>query len=197
MESGSKPAALPSPGARTAGRSTPRRIRLGAALAVAFALGFGAWLVLRGGDERSSGDGPVSAPATPAELRALPAQAGHPVYWAGPREGFTYEVTRPTDGNVYIRYLPPGVSAGDKRPAFTTIGTYPRANALRELRQLASQSGAVTIRLRNRGIGVYTRARPESVYIAYPGRGLQIEVYDPSPRKARQLARSGRVTPVG
>ena len=62
---------------------------------------------------------------------------------------------------------------------------------------MARQSGAVTIPLRKRGIAVYSRARPESVYIAYPGRELQIEVYDPSPRKARQLARSGRVKPVG
>ena len=104
----------------------PRRFRLGAALAVAVALGFAGWLVLRGGGEDNSrADQPVSSALTQSELRALPAETGHPVYWAGPRRGYSYEVTRPTDGNVYVRYLPPGVAAGDERPAFTTVGTSP------------------------------------------------------------------------
>ena len=45
--------------------------------------------------------------------------------------------------------------------------------------------------------GLYGRDRPSSVYLAFPGGDVQVEVYDPSPRKARRLARSGRVRPTG
>src|SRR6476646_5979771 len=40
-----------------------------------------------------------------SELRALPTVLGHPLYWAGPRAGTTYELTRSPDGRVYVRYL--------------------------------------------------------------------------------------------
>ena len=66
-----------------------------------------------------------------------------------------------------------------------------------ELRRMARPVGSRHDPVRERGIAVYTRARPESVYIAHPRSELQIEVFDPSPRKARQIALSGRVKPVG
>jgi hypothetical protein len=119
------------------------------------------------------------------------------VYWAGPRERHTYELTRPTDGNVYVRYLPAGVRAGDERPDFTTVGTYPRPRALARLRALARDAQGVTFRVPHRGFAVYARGRPTSVYLAFPGEDVQVEVYDPSPQRARQIARSGRVRPIG
>ncbi len=86
---------------------------------------------------------------------------------------------------------------GDRRPDYTTIGTYPRPGAVKGLRRLARQPEAETFRLAGGGIAVYGRDRPSSVYLAFPGQDVQVEVYDPSPRKARRLARSGRVRPVG
>ena len=37
---------------------------------------------------------------------------------------------------------------------------------------------------------------PNSVYLAYPGENVQVEVYDPRPQRARRLAREGRVRPI-
>jgi hypothetical protein len=34
----------------------------------------------------------------------------HPVYWAGPRPSYTYELTRTSDGRIFVRYLPTGVA---------------------------------------------------------------------------------------
>ncbi|HZO58159.1 MAG TPA: hypothetical protein VFB51_00565 [Solirubrobacterales bacterium] len=199
MESGSKPATLrPRPAAPAGSGSLGRRVGVAAAVAAVLAAAVGAFMVLGGDDAgRPASDGPVSTAVSVAALRALPEQTGHPVYWAGPRAGHTYELTRPTDGSVYVRYLPPGVRVGDRRPDFTTIGTYPRRGAGRDLRRLGRQPGAVTIPLGEGVIAVYTRAQPRSVYLGFPGRDLQVEVYDPSPREARRLARSGRVRPVG
>jgi hypothetical protein len=188
-------AEAPTPAAHP--RRGVRRVRLGAAIAVALAVGLGAWLILRGGGQSPAQDGPVSSAVSVGQLRALPDQTGHQVYWAGPFGDHTYELTRPTDGNVYVRYLPPGVSVGDGRPDYTTVGTYPRPLALKGLRRLGRQPDAVTFPVPDGGLGVYGRDRPTSVYLAFPGEDVQVEVYDPSPRKARRLARSGRVRPIG
>ena len=189
-------AAHPAPSASA--RRGVGRVRAGAVIAVALAIAFGAWLVLRGGGGETSGPGrTVSSAASVAQIRSLPDRTGHAVYWAGPFEDHTYELTRPTDGNVYLRYLPRGVPVGDRRPDYTTIGTYPRPGALKGLRRLGQRPDAESFRLAGGGVAVYSRDRPSSVYLAFPGQDVQVEVYDPSPRKARRLARSGRVRPVG
>jgi hypothetical protein len=200
MESPPKLAPALQPPERTASEPSARarRVRAGAALAVALTVAFGAWLVLRErGVDTPSADGPVSTAASIAQLRTLSDQTGHPVYWAGRLENHAYELTRPTDGNVYVRYLPPGVRIGDPRPDYTTVGTYPRPHAMRSLRRLSRQPGTVRFGVADGGIAVYGRGRPSSVYLAFPGQDVQVEVYDPAPQKARRLARSGRVRPIG
>ena len=62
------------------------------------------------------------------ELVSLGNSLGHSVYWAGEREGDQLELTEEADGNVYLRYLPPGIEAGDPRQLFLTVGTYPVAD---------------------------------------------------------------------
>ena len=63
--------------------------------------------------------------ASVGDLKALAARLGHPIYWAGPRAGYTYELTQTPSGKVYIRYLPSGTKVGDPRPRFLTVATYP------------------------------------------------------------------------
>jgi hypothetical protein len=46
-----------------------------------------------------------------AQLERLPDLVGHPVYWAGPRNGFSYELTSITNGRTFVRYLPSEVPA--------------------------------------------------------------------------------------
>ncbi len=174
-----------------------RRMRVGATIAVALVVAFAAWLIFRDGDDNNSGpQRPASSSATVAQLRTLPDETGHPVYWVGPRQGYTYELTRTTDGNVYIRYLPPGVPVGDGQPDYLTIGTYPRSKALNGLRRLARGRDNVSFPVESGGLGVYSRGRPNSVYVAYPGEPVQVEVYDPSAQRARGLAGEGRLRPV-
>jgi hypothetical protein len=130
-----------------------------------------------------------------AALRALPATIGHPVYWAGPRPGATYELTTSPDGRVYVRYLTGGASVGSPLPDFLTVGTYVVPNAEAAVRTAAAQPGAVKVPVPG-GVGFYNRARPTSVYFAYPGSNVQVETYDPSPPMARQLVETGAIKPV-
>jgi len=183
-------------------RSSPpqqgvRRLRVGAVIAVVLVVGFVAWLIFRDDDNSNGGaQGPSSSVASLTQLRELSQETGQPVYWAGRRAGFTYELTRTKDGNVYIRYLPAGTEVGSQQPNYLTVGTYPRRRALGQLRRLARRKGNFDFALPNGGIAVYSRDLPNSVYLAYPGEDVQVEVYDPRPQRARSLAREGRVRPI-
>ncbi len=130
-----------------------------------------------------------------ATLRALPAIVGHRVYWAGPRTGTTYELTRSPDGRVYVRYLTGGAKVGSPLPDFLTIGTYVVPNAASAVQAAAAQPGAVRLPVPG-GVGFYNTARPTSVYFAYPSSNVQVETYDPSAAVARRLVESGAITPV-
>jgi hypothetical protein len=191
----------------SAGRQSS--VRIGAILAVAVAVGFVVWLVVRERDDGSastsgtttqtttggSAVGPVAASV--ARLRALASTAGHPVYWAGPKEGTTYELTRTSGGRIYVRYLPRGVPVGIRSATFTIVGTYPVANALKVLKDLAKKPGERQLSAPADGFAVYEQSHPTNVYVAYPDSNLQVEVFDPSPRRARRLVTSGAVAPVG
>ncbi len=118
---------------------------------------------------------------------------GKPIYWAGPRKGFSYEVRRTTKGDVYLRYLPKGVHAGAPGASYLTVATYPFVGAFDVLKKLANGKGIAG----PRGSIVYIRPNdPKSVLIAFPGLDYQIEVYDPRASIAASVAKSGRVRPV-
>jgi hypothetical protein len=174
-----------------------RRVRLAAIFALAVLGGFVAWLIFKGDDNKANA--PVRAPAVAAsysQLQALPGQVGHEVYWTGKKTGYTYELTRTSQGNIFVRYLPASAEVGDSRPNFLTVGTYPRRDAYASLKKIATKPDSVSRQLAGGGIAVYSKQRPTSVYAAYPGDGLQVEVFDPSPTRARQLVFSGQVRPL-
>jgi hypothetical protein len=170
-------------------------MRIGALAMLAIAAAVVAWLVLRDhGGSNEAPSGPVAASLS--DLRAAVAAVDHPVYWAGPRAGYTYELTRTADHRVYVRYLGPGVSIGDKRPKFLTVATYPRADGFRDIRTASARKSNVTIHLPNGGLAVYSRERPTNVYFSYPSARYQVEVYSASTRTAVQMVVAGQVVPI-
>src|SRR5207249_2839208 len=54
----------------------------------------------------------------------------------------------------------------------------------------------LVVESRNDSSSTYSKKRPTSVYVAYPGAAFQVEVYHPDAARAQRLARSGRVQPV-
>jgi hypothetical protein len=172
-------------------------LRLGAVVAIGLAAFLVGWLVMnRGGDDTTRVPAGSATAASESELRAFAGSTSHPVYWAGAKEGHTYELWRTTDGRVYVRYLPEGTAVGDPRSGFLTIGTYPRPTAFAELKRAAKADGAVSLKVGEDGLAVFNQARPTSVYLGFPDARYQVEVYHPSPDEARRLALSGQVVPV-
>jgi hypothetical protein len=178
------------------------RVRLGAVLALAVAAGIVAWATVGRGSSTSPTQttaGPVAAkPIAPvalssAGLRTLARAVGQPIYWDGPKPGYMYELRRTSNGNVYVRYLPPGVKAGAPGAKYLIVATYPFRNALNALKAVANGG---QIKLPGGGIAAVDASYPQSVHLAFPGVGYQVEVYDPSPTRARRIALSGHVRPV-
>jgi hypothetical protein len=182
--------------ARTAAVVRTPAVLVGGLAALAIVVGVVLWLLLRGGGSGSSQRAPASA-ASIQRLNAFAASLQHPIYWAGPQPRFTYELSRTKDGRVYIRYLPPGVKPGSSKPDYLTIGTYPQRQAFATLRATARKQAVAAIHLPGGGLAFQDKTSPTSVYLAYPGSDYQIEVFDPTPARSRQLVASGQVKPVG
>jgi len=166
-----------------------------------------AWAFVKGGqltavgNLKPSSSNPAQPGTTPtaftlADLKALPATVGHTVYWAGPKRADTYEVTQTTSGQVYVRYLPRGAQVGTKDP-YLSVATYPFSGALAAIQAVSKKPNQATIKVPGGGLAVYDRKHPKSIHLAFPGSDFQIEVFDPSPVKARRLVAAGRIAAIG
>lgn len=179
--------------------STVSPLRVAILLAVAAAAAVLVWVfAISGGDSNSSSSG--SAKPTAATVTGLQQLAGslkHPIYWAGAKANYTYELTKTKTGNVYVRYLPKGVAVGDSRADFLTVGTYPQVNPMKSISAALKRKGTTRFAVPGGGVAVQYSAHPTSVYVAYPGSSLLIEIFEPSPAQARAVAHSGAVRPLG
>lgn len=131
------------------------------------------------------------------ELAALEGELGHVVYWAGERPPDRIELKREPNGEVFLRYLPPGAALGAEPAGYLTVGTYPVTDAVAATRRFARDAGAEEIAGPEGSVIVPNPESTGSVYLAYPGSDLQIEVFDPRPGRALALIRAGEVEPVG
>ncbi len=153
---------------------------------------------LASGDDDSSTDSSGAAEIVSAEeLEETVAGEAEPVYWAGEQEGTELELSRPEEGRAYVRYLTDGADAGDPRGDFLTVGTYVQPGAAEALRRQGGEPGGVLGTAPGKGVVYFPREDPNSVYLAYPGVDVQIEVFDPNFTRALQLVNSGQIVPVG
>jgi hypothetical protein len=194
---------LESLGPKGDGNAPSERIRLSAIVAVVLALGLLVWLLLIKGDGDEAS--PASQPSASSKQVSLVSQSellgalkgvGYPVYWAGPRLGVDYEVSRLPEGRTYVRYLPEGEKAESKSP-FLTVGSYEQANALKDITKLGQKPGAVLVEIVGGGSAYAEGPDATSAYMAFPGVDTQVEVYDPQGGRALKLIRSGAIVPVG
>ena len=175
------------------------RVRLGALVAVGLAVAFLVWLLLAGDGAdtpETSGGAGASRALSAAELVAAVRSAERPVYWAGPRAGVRYELTLTPTGRAFVRYLPQDVEAGDPRPKFLTVATYPLADPLDAVRRTAARPGMRSERLSGGGLVVSARGGSTSAFFAEPGSNAQVEVYAPTPGDALGLVLGDVVQPV-
>jgi hypothetical protein len=167
-------------------------------IAAAIVAGVAVWLVTRdNGSSSSASPLPSNAKALPITVKGLKTigSLGIIIYWVGDRPGYSLELRKTNDDRVFIRYLPDGVPIGADRP-YLTIGTYSMKDAFAVTSKLAAKSSSVPVSAGKDNVAFYNPSSPTSVFLAHRGLGYQVEVYDPSPGRARELVTSGQVVPV-
>jgi hypothetical protein len=175
-----------------------KRLRVAIAVLALLAVGLVLWAALGGGEDDGSGENSSGQArvVSAAELDALAEEAQGPLYWAGERPGTELEYDEADGGRLYVRYLTGGAEAGDPRPVFLTLGTYPLPDAVAALRANARRTNTRLQRAPGGALVWVNPDRPTSAYLAEPGSGYQVEVYDPDPARALDIALSGDVVPV-
>ena len=175
-------------------------LRLGSLLVTLFLVAIATWVFggCGGGNDTTSAEsGAVSAEIVDAEaLKERSEDEEMPIYWAGEQAGAELELSVPEEGRTYVRYLTGGAQAGDPQPNFLTVGTYAFAEPIPALEELAKKPGGVQRSVPGGGIAYFNRNGPTSVYLAYPGQEVQIEVFDPNPKRSKELATSGAIVPI-
>lgn len=166
--------------------------------ALAILVGLAVWLLVETLGDDGSSPSPTAASSEPVAVNAdglatLAQAGGSTFYWVGPQGASRYEVSQ-QDGQVYVRYLPDGVEAGDPK-GLLTVATYPVTDAY-DVTAGAGGEGTDIVSIPRGGVAAINAARPTSAYVAFPGVDYQIEIYDPDPAVVRQLATGGDVMPV-
>ena len=181
-----------------------RRARLGILIALVLLVGAVLWIAVgrTSSSPSSTSNLTGSIVATPIRpvalsesgLATLARTVGQPIYWAGPRPGYLYELHRTSNGNVYIRYLPQGVNAGAPGAKYLTVATYPFRGALPALNNVTTGRH---LSIPRGGVVLVSPTYDKSVHLAYPNVNYQVEVFSPTSGTALSLAQSGQVQPAG
>lgn len=173
-----------------------RRQLLVLGAAVVFAATLVGWLLVNHGRGEPTGVAAGPAVVSTAQLASAAHSLGRPIYWAGPRDDSSYELTVTDSGRVYVRYLPRGTAAGDRRADFLTVGTYLGDHAYEDLKKVSTGPPVHSNLLDDGALLVAPERLPKSVYLAYPNGQFQVEVYDAAAGTARTLALNGLITQI-
>lgn len=179
-------------------RRRPRRGMVVAVLLAALVAAGGAFAAVQLTRDDAPALPAAGAPAllTARVLAAVTADVGHDVYGVAAPAGTRPEITRGSNGEVWVRYLSEAAKIGDKRADYLTVGTYPRSDALAAAKAAASGDRQRSVELADGGVMLWSIERPESVYAASPGSNLLVEVYSPDAARARALISDGAVAPL-
>lgn len=190
----------------------PRRVLLAViAAVVAFVVvAIAVWGLGRGGGSNGkpssaagsvsgsgSGSGVRAEIVSAAELARIARANGRPLYWAGSRSGTRIEYTETESGSTYVRYLTGSARAGSPSAGFVVVATYPQPDAYERVISIARRTGLTQWRLRDGAIAVVRPGRSRNVYLVYPAKPYQVEVYSPSRATTRDLVSGGRIRALG
>jgi hypothetical protein len=155
-----------------------------------------------GGSESSAekeGEAKGGVALSASELIAKAGSLGRPAYWIGPRAGTTsYELSVTPDGRIYVRYLTGGAEAGDPKPDFLTVGTYPVPEAAQALQDATTGAAGSQTLTQHEGYEVLSSAEATNAYVVFDDQpDIQVEVFSPQRGEAAQLAGAGSLKPLG
>lgn len=139
----------------------------------------------------------VQVGLNPDGLKTAVGAIGRVVYWAGPETDYSYVLQTFGNGQTTVRYVPQDGDPNNQEAVYRVMGTYPIKNAFDVTTKAGQTEGSTLLTNSDGSIVVYNKSKTTNVYVAFPDVDVQIEIYDPAPGKALEVATSGRITKVG
>ena len=127
---------------------------------------------------------------TEKQLRAEVKKLNVDVYWSGPQKGSMYTLNAQNLDAIYVRYLPGGKNISNAEPKFRVIATYNVANAYDQTLLAGKQKASYSIITDSGRALFFLQNRPTNIYLAKKGDPHQVEIFDPIPQRALELANS-------
>lgn len=139
-----------------------------------------------------------SVALTQSQLESIVKNKAIEAYWAGPRVGFLYTLDTRTKGQAVIRYIKSATQSSNVVANSRVIATYTAANAFGNTVAAASRAGNKGFRNPNGSVVFYANTKNTDVYLAFPNKKVQIEIYDPLAGQALSLAiLQDQITKIG
>jgi len=150
----------------------------------------------RGDSDLGKLSGDVAMTAT--ELEEIVKKKSLEIYWAGPRPGYFYAIDTSNKGTHLLRYIKLKAKPSDVVSNSRVIATYKSKNAFADSVAAAERPENTGFRNPDGSVVFYQTAKNTSVYLAFPKKKVQIEIYDPIVGQALSLAiLQDQITKVG
>lgn len=135
---------------------------------------------------------------TASELEGLAAKKDLEIYWGGPRPGYQYTVDASNRDALLLRYIKLDSKSSDFISNSRVIATYRSKDAFANSVAAAARPENTGFRNPDGSVVFYAKAKNTAVYLAFPKKKVQIEIYDPIAGQALSLAiLQDQITKVG
>ncbi len=135
---------------------------------------------------------------TQSQLENLVHDESITAYWAGPRPGYLYSIDITAKDRVFLQYIQANKNSSDVIANSRVIATYFDKDGFARTVAAASQSSNTGFRNPNGSVVFYAKNRNTDIYLAFPGKKIQIEIFDPLAGQALSLAvLQDQITKIG
>lgn len=135
---------------------------------------------------------------TASELEEVVKQNGLEIYWGGPRSGYQYTVDATNKDALILRYIKVNSKPSDFVSNSRVIATYQSKDAFTNSIAAAERPENTGFRNPDGSVVFYATQKNTAVYVAFPKKNVQIEIYDPIAGQALSLAiLQGQISKVG
>ena len=135
---------------------------------------------------------------TESQLIATVKAAKATIYWTGPQGDTRYLLTIDQTGSGIVRYIPIKASVSAATNTTRMVATYSAKGAYAKSVSVSTKSGTSTFQNADKSLVFYKTADTNDIFMAFPGKDFQVEVFDPVAGQALSLAvLAGQVRPIG
>ncbi len=119
-------------------------------------------------------------------------------YWGGPRPGYLYTLAVTKKNRIIVSYVAAKVSPARQLVNSRVIATYLSKDAFSNSLAAALRPGNTSFRKSDGSVVFYSSKRDNDVYMSFPKKNVQIEIYDPMAGQALSLAiLQDQISPIG